>query len=101
MIEMNIQLLLSFWVFVIGLAGCVINWRQLVLLLACVELMLLGVNMNLIAAAKLWGNISGEIMVFFILAVAAAESAIGLALLILMYRQYQHVDGQYLTQLKG
>lgn len=70
-------------------------------LLMSLELLLLSVNTNFIAFAKLNGNLNGQIAVFFILTVAAAEVAIGLAMLVLVFRQYDRSDAQDLKQLKG
>jgi len=67
----------------------------------CVELMLLAVNTNFIAFAHFMHDISGQVFVFFILAVAAAETAIGLAILILIFRNQRSVDVAELTTLKG
>ncbi len=86
--------------FFISMIGLVINRRNLIMLLMCLELMLLAVNTNLIAFSRYLNNdISGQLFVFFTLAVAAAESALGLAIFILVYRQTHSVDLRKMSQL--
>ena len=87
--------------FGISLAGMIINRKNVIVLLMCIELMLLAVNTNFIAFAQYYGQTAGEVMVFFILTVAAAESAIGLAILVLLYRNRKTINVQHLDILKG
>ncbi len=88
-------------VFVIGLIGLVINRKNLIVLLMCIELMLLAANSNFVAYARVNHHLSGEVMVFFVLAIAAAESAIGLSILVALFRHYKSIDARCLSQLKG
>jgi len=101
MIPLSYYLILAAIVFAISLAGMVINRKNLLILLMCVELMLLAVNMNFIAFAQYLQLGAGEIFVFFILTVAAAETAIGLAIIVLLYRRVGQISVQSLTHLKG
>ena len=72
--------------FVIGIFGIFLNRKNLILLLMCIELMLLAVNFNFIAMSRYLGDLGGQVFVFFILTVAAAEAAIGLAILVVLFR---------------
>lgn len=87
--------------FCIGVAGIFFNRRHVILLLMCIELILLAVNTNFVAFARFTQNTVGEIFVFFILTVAAAEAAIGLAIVVLLFRQRASIDVAQLDQLKG
>ena len=87
--------------FIISLFGLIINRQNVIALLMCIELMLLAINTNFIAFANYYSSVTGQIFVFFVLAVAAAESAIGLAIFVLMYRQRQTVDLDAMANLKG
>lgn len=87
--------------FALAVIGIFLNRRNLIVLLMCVELMLLAVNMNFVAFSHYLGDMHGQIFVFFILTVAAAESAIGLALLVLLFRNRSTVDLDELDSLKG
>jgi NADH-quinone oxidoreductase subunit K len=87
--------------FLISLFGMVINRQNIIALLMCVELMLLAVNTNFVTFSHYYHAVSGQIMVFFVLAVAAAESAIGLAIFVLMYRNKATVDLDAMAELKG
>lgn len=78
--------------FCISLAGIFINRKNVIVLLMCIELMLLAVNTNFIAFSRFLGNPSGQVFVFFILTVAAAESAIGLAIVVLMFRNRRTIN---------
>jgi NADH-quinone oxidoreductase subunit K len=100
MILMN-YLILSAIIFSISFAGIVMNRKNIIILLMCFELMLLSVSFNFISIAQFYAKPAGEIFVFFILAVAAAESAIGLAILILVYRKRKSIDIDGLSLLKG
>ncbi len=101
MITLPHYLILSAIIFGISLFGIVLNRKNVIVLLMCVELMLLAVNINFVAFAQFLGHQSGEIFVFFILAVAAAESAIGLAILVLFYRQKGSINVDDMSSLKG
>lgn len=101
MIAMNHFLFLGALLFAISFAGIIINRKNLIILLMCVELMLLAVNMNFVTFAQFLKVGSGEIFVFFILTVAAAESAIGLAILVLLYRRRGSINVQDMNILKG
>jgi NADH-quinone oxidoreductase subunit K len=87
--------------FGIGLIGIVLNRKNVITLLMCTELLLLGVNTNFIAFAQYLGDVGGEIFVFFILTVAAAEAAIGLAIVMQLFRNRGTIDVDKLTLLKG
>lgn len=87
--------------FGLSFAGMIINRKNIIVLLMCIELLLLAVNMNFIAFAQFLHQGAGEVFVFFILTVAAAESAIGLAILVLCYRKNNSINVQSMDQLKG
>lgn len=101
MISLNAYLIIAAAVFSIGLIGLIVNRHNLVLLLMSIELLLLGVNTNFIAFSHFLNQMDGQIFVFFILTVAAAETAVGLAILIALYRQRGTVDINKLDTLKG
>ena len=84
MIPLNYYLILAAMVFSLGLLGVMINRKNIIILLMCVELLLLAVNMNFIAFSHFFADLSGQVFVFFVLAVAAVEAAIGLAILIVL-----------------
>ncbi len=85
----------------IAVAGIFINRKNVIILLMCIELMLLAVNMNFVAFSRFLGNLDGQVFVFFILTVAAAEAAIGLAILVVLFRNRQTIDVAELDDLKG
>ena len=87
--------------FAISVLGIFLNRKNLIILLMSVELMLLAVNMNFIAFSYYLGDLSGQIFVFFILTVAAAEAAIGLAILVVLFRSLNTIRVDQLDQLKG
>ncbi len=87
--------------FAIAIAGIFINRKNMVLLLMCIELMLLAVNFNFIAFSRFSGDIGGQIFVFFILTVAAAEAAVGLAILVVLFRNRHSINVQEINRLKG
>ncbi|MDP6973947.1 MAG: NADH-quinone oxidoreductase subunit NuoK [Candidatus Thioglobus sp.] len=101
MIVLSDYLILSAIVFCIGLAGIFINRTNIIMLLMCVELILAAVNTNFIAFSYFGSDIAGQIFVFFILTVAAAEVAIGLAILTLVYRNRGSIDVDVTNSLKG
>jgi NADH-quinone oxidoreductase subunit K len=92
---------LSAIVFMIGFAGILLNRNNLMVILMCLELMLLAVNINLVASDYFLAQLDGQVMVFFVLACAACEAAIGLAIFVLLYRSYHNVDTGKFSQLRG
>ena len=94
-------LVLSAILFGISVMGLFMNRKNTLILLMSIELMLLAVNFNFIAFSQYLNNISGQIFVFFILTVAAAESAIGLAIMVLIFRNRQSINVRDLGSLKG
>ncbi len=101
MIGLEHYLTLAAMLFVLGIVGIIINRRNLILLLMCIELMLLAVNFNFIAFSRDLNDVTGQIFVFFILTVAAAEAAIGLAILVVLHRNRRSIAVQDLNTLKG
>jgi len=101
MIALSHYLFLSAVLFGIALTGILINRKNLLSFLMCIELMLLAINTNFIAFSSYLSDISGQIFVFFILTVAAAESAIGLAILVVLFRTHRTISVNELTSLKG
>ena len=87
--------------FSLSVAGIFINRKNIIVLLMCIELMLLAVNMNFVAFSRYLGNLDGQIFVFFILTVAAAEAGIGLAILVVLFRNRQTINVSELDDLKG
>ena len=87
--------------FSLSVAGIFINRKNIIILLMCIELMLLAVNMNFVAFSSFLGNLDGQIFVFFILTVAAAEAGIGLAILVVLFRNRQTINVAELDDLKG
>jgi len=87
--------------FCLGVAGIFINRRNAVLLLMCIELILLAVNFNFVAFSRFTGDVTGQIFVFFILTVAAAESAIGLAILVVLFRNRDSMNVDDFDSMKG
>ena len=81
--------------------GIFLNRKNLIVILMAIELMLLAVNMNFVAFSHFLGDLSGQLFVFFILTVAAAESAIGLAILVVLFRNMNSINVEDLDQLKG
>jgi NADH-quinone oxidoreductase subunit K len=87
--------------FSISIAGIVINRKNIIILLMSIELMLLAVNLNFIAFSHYLNDLAGQIFVFFILTVAAAEAAIGLAILVVLFRNKQSINVADINELKG
>ena len=85
----------------LAVVGIFLNRKNLIVLLMAIELMLLAVNINFVAFSRYLGDMHGQVFVFFILTVAAAESAIGLAILVLLFRNKNSIDVQDLNTLKG
>ena len=94
-------LVLGAILFAISIVGLLLNRKNIIVLLMAIELMLLAVNMNFIAFSHFMGDAAGQIFVFFILTVAAAESAIGLAILVVMFRNLDTINVEDLDSLKG
>lgn len=101
MLSLTHFLVLGAILFSISMAGIFINRKNVILLLMCVELMLLAVNTNFIAFSHFLGDSAGQVFVFFILTVAAAEAAIGLAILIVLFRNRRTINVEDLDTLKG
>jgi len=87
--------------FSLSVAGIFINRKNIIILLMCIELMLLAVNLNFVAFSRFLGNLDGQIFVFFILTVAAAEAGIGLAILVVLFRNRRTINVAELDDLKG
>ncbi|MDR1310848.1 MAG: NADH-quinone oxidoreductase subunit NuoK [Burkholderiaceae bacterium] len=94
-------LILGALLFSISVVGIFLNYRNLLVLLMSIELMLLAVNLNFVAFSRYLGSADGQIFVFFIMTVAAAETAIGLAILLVLFRQRRTASSEVLNQLKG
>ena len=101
MIALSHYLVLGAVLFSLSVAGIFINRKNVIILLMCVELMLLAVNMNFIAFSHFLADAAGQVFVFFILTVAAAESAIGLAILVVLFRSRASINVEDLDTLKG
>ena len=101
MIPLTHFLLLAGILFSIAVAGVFLNRRNVILLLMCIELMLLAVNFNFVAFSRYLGDLSGQVFVFFILTVAAAEAAIGLAILVVLFRERRSINVEELDTMKG
>lgn len=101
MLSLSHYLILGAILFAISVVGIFLNRKNLIVLLMAIELMLLAVNMNFIAFSHYMGDIAGQVFVFFILTVAAAESAIGLAILVALFRNLRTIHVDDLDSLKG
>ena len=101
MIPLNHYLVLGALLFAISVVGIFLNRKNLIVLLMAIELMLLAVNMNFIAFSHCLGDLSGQVFVFFILTVAAAESAIGLAILVALFRNLRSINVDDLGDAQG
>jgi NADH-quinone oxidoreductase subunit K len=95
------MLTLSSILFALSVAGIFINRKNVLLLLMCIELLLLAANFNFVAFSRYLGQIDGQVFVFFILTVAAAESAIGLAILVVLFRERRSINVEELNKLGG
>jgi NADH-quinone oxidoreductase subunit K len=100
-LSLSHYLILGAILFAISIVGIFLNRKNLIVLLMAIELMLLAVNMNFVAFSHYMQDLSGQVFVFFILTVAAAESAIGLAILIVLFRNLQSIHVEDLDSLKG
>jgi len=101
MIQLTDYLILGAILFCISMAGIFINRKNIILLLMAIELMLLSVNINFVAFSSFSGDLSGQVFVFFILTVAAAEAAIGLAILVVLFRRRGSINVADIDNLKG
>lgn len=101
MISLTEFLIVAALLFGLGLAGIVLNRKNIIVLLMSIELILLAVNTNFIAFSYFLSNYIGQVFVFFVLTVAAAEAAIGLSILVVMYRKRHTIEVQNLDALKG
>ncbi|MDH4109469.1 MAG: NADH-quinone oxidoreductase subunit NuoK [Gammaproteobacteria bacterium] len=101
MIGLYHYLTISAILFALAVAGIFINRRNLIVLLMCIELVLLAVNFNFVAFSRYLGDETGQAFVFFILTVAAAEAAIGLAILVVLFRNRRSINVQELDSMKG
>jgi len=101
MISLSHYLILGGLLFALSVVGIFLNRKNIIILLMAIELMLLAVNMNFVAFSHYLGDTAGQIFVFFILTVAAAESAIGLAILVVLFRNLHTINVDDLDQLKG
>ena len=100
-LSLNHFLVLGAILFAVSVVGIFLNRRNIIVLLMAIELMLLAVNINFIAFSYYLGNLAGQVFVFFILTVAAAESAIGLAILVVLFRNLNTIDVEDLDSLRG
>ena len=100
-IPLHFYLILSALLFAISVVGIFLNRKNVIILLMAIELMLLAVNLNFVAFSYFLGDMAGQVFVFFILTVAAAESAIGLAILVLLFRNVGSIDVEDLGKLRG
>jgi len=100
-IPLSYFLVVSALLFSIAVAGIFLNRKNMIILLMCIELMLLAVNLNFIAFSHYLGDMSGQVFVFFILTVAAAEAAIGLAILVTVFRNRRTINVEDLDEMKG
>ena len=101
MIPLSHYLVLSGILFALSVIGIFLNRKNIVILLMAIELLLLSANMNFVAFSHYLGNMSGQVFVFFILTVAAAEASIGLAILIIVFRNRQSINVEDLESLRG
>jgi NADH-quinone oxidoreductase subunit K len=101
MVTLTDYLVLGAILFALGMFGIFINRKNMIILLMSVELLLLAVNMNFVAFSHFLHDIAGQIFVFFVLTVAAAESAIGLAIIVVLFRNRASINVQDLDHLKG
>ena len=101
MITLSHYLFLAGILFAIAVVGIFLNRKNVIVLLMCIELMLLSVNFNFVAFSRFLGDLDGQIFVFFILTVAAAEAAIGLAILVVLFRERRSINVEELDVMKG
>ncbi|EMR13190.1 NADH-ubiquinone oxidoreductase subunit 4l [Methylophaga lonarensis MPL] len=101
MIALSDFLILGALLFSLSVAGIFLNRKNIIILLMCIELMLLAVNLNFLAFAYFLDDAAGQVFVFFILTVAAAEAAIGLAILVVLFRNLSTINVDEIGRLKG
>ncbi len=101
MIALSDYLILGAIMFSLSVAGIFLNRKNIIIILMSIELMLLSVNINFVAFSHFLGDLSGQVFVFFILTVAAAEAAIGLAILVALFRNKRTIDVDELDTMKG
>jgi len=101
MIALSDYLTLAAIMFSLSVAGIFLNRKNIIIIMMSIELMLLSVNINFIAFSHFLGDLSGQVFVFFILTVAAAEAAIGLAILVVLFRNKRTIDVDELDTMKG
>jgi len=101
MIGLNSYLILGAILFAISIAGIFLNRKNVVVLLMCIELMLLAANINFVAFSHYLNDLAGQVFVFFILTVAASEAAIGLAILVVLFRNRHSINVEQLSEMKG
>ena len=101
MVDLNHYLVLAAILFSISVAGIFLNRKNVVVLLMCIELMLLAATINFVAFSHFLNDIAGQVFVFFVLTVAAAEAAIGLAILVVLFRNRQSINVEELNEMKG
>jgi NADH-quinone oxidoreductase subunit K len=101
MVSLTEYLMLAAFLFGLGIAGIILNRKNLIVLLMSIELILLSVNTNFIAFSYFLNNFSGQVFVFFVLTVAAAEAAVGLSILVVLYRKRHTIEVDNLDALKG
>ena len=101
MITLGHFLTLGAILFALSVAGIIINRKNVIVLLMCIELMLLAVNINFVAFSRFLGDVHGQVFVFFILTVAEAEAAIGLAILVTLFRNTRTINVAELDAMKG
>ncbi len=94
-------LVLAGILFAIAVAGIFLNRKNVIVILMCIELLLLSVNFNFVAFSRWLGDLDGQVFVFFILTVAAAESAIGLAILVVLFRERKSINVETLDTMRG
>ena len=101
MIPLSHYLMLGAVLFCLSMAGIFLNRKNVIILLMSIELMLLAVNLNFIAFSRFLGDVAGQVFVFFILTVAAAEAAIGLAILVVLFRSRDTINVADIDTMKG
>lgn len=101
MVSLTEYLMLAALLFGLGVAGIILNRKNIIVLLMSIELLLLAVNTNFVAFSHFLNVVSGQVFVFFVLTVAAAEAAIGLAILVVLYRKRGTIEVQDIDALKG
>ncbi len=100
MVQIEAYVMLSLVLFILGAMGVLLR-RNAILVFMSVELMLNAANLALVAFARQWGNLEGQLFVFFVITVAAAEVAVGLALIVAIFRTKQHINIDDLNQMRG